>query len=101
MVADGMGGHAAGEVASALAIATVHAQVCAGHRITDAIQFAHQRVLYHGHISPEQAGMGTTIVAAHRRKLHLALAWVGDSRIYQWRFDTQVNRPGFRGGCFV
>jgi serine/threonine protein phosphatase PrpC len=85
LVADGMGGHAAGEEASQLAVATVPAEVANGQPLPTAIQAAHHAILKQADSNPEQKGMGTTIAAVQHRGLVLNLAWVGDSRIYCYR----------------
>ena len=89
-VADGMGGHRGGEVASEIACDTV-ARVFDHHTIeglVDAIEKANTAVYRAGAGDPELSGMGTTIVAlavvAHDGDELLALANVGDSRCYRW-----------------
>jgi protein phosphatase len=100
-VADGMGGHAGGEVASALAIATVTDGLVrrfiapqfnpssaepSGEQITgwltDAVQSANSRI----HLERTQRGtdMGTTLVVALLTPQKLYIANVGDSRAYLW-----------------
>ncbi|MFL0797269.1 MAG: protein phosphatase 2C domain-containing protein [Cellvibrionaceae bacterium] len=88
LVADGMGGHAAGEIASELAIATVHQQVKNGLTLTQAIQKAHHNILQQGQHNSQQQGMGTTIVALQTHRLCIELAWVGDSRIYRFNNNS-------------
>jgi serine/threonine protein phosphatase PrpC len=87
-VADGMGGHAAGEVASQQAIFTLfreyYASPCAGiiKRMAEAIEAANVEV--HAQASSDRAktGMGTTLVAAVLKGDDLYVANVGDSRAY-------------------
>ncbi|MGB0496551.1 MAG: PP2C family protein-serine/threonine phosphatase [Kangiellaceae bacterium] len=84
IVADGMGGHACGEVASDLAvkdIASVHAKT---QSLTQAIQSAHHRVIAAVHEGLGQSGMGTTVVALESDNDKYKVAWVGDSRAYLW-----------------
>lgn len=89
-VADGMGGHAAGEVASQLAIETLWREYYAGDdlplpptlRVQQAILAANQEVYEQSALQESQAGMGTTIVAAVVREDWLTIANVGDSRAY-------------------
>jgi protein phosphatase len=89
-VADGMGGHRGGEVASEIACDTL-ARVFDHHTIeglVGAIEQANTAVYRAGAGDPELSGMGTTIVAlavvAHDDDELLALANVGDSRGYRW-----------------
>jgi protein phosphatase len=98
-VADGMGGHAAGEVASAVAIATVApldhdvpgADLTAALRESARTANAHLRDMVAG--DPELAGMGTTLDALLFNGNRLGLLHIGDSRVYLLRDDelTQVT----------
>ncbi len=103
VVADGMGGHAAGEVASHEAVDTVHGMVKRGRDALDAIaagdlsepavyravrllessvQAATYMVFAIAQNEPEQQGMGTTLSALVLAGKHGITAQVGDSRIY-------------------
>lgn len=93
VVADGMGGHAAGEVASALTIETVlegfEALPTVGG-LHKAIERANTEVLANAKANPERAGMGTTIIAVgltidDEGVTSPTLFHVGDSRAYQLR----------------
>lgn len=94
IVADGMGGHQAGEVASQMAVASICDHMRIIHdRMTpdelqrtlrDAIQAANQKVLAYAEAHPECRGMGTTIVAALMNAQFGVLAHIGDSRIYRY-----------------
>ena len=91
LVADGMGGAARGEAASALALeATINA-LGAGIGMSDAFRRAGAAVL----ASPAQraaaAPMGSTLAALRIDAGHYAAAWVGDSRIYLWQ-DGRLSR---------
>ncbi|MEQ1856806.1 MAG: protein phosphatase 2C domain-containing protein [Longimicrobiales bacterium] len=80
-VADGMGGHAAGEVASALALATLQLALAEGKALGDAFRMANERV--HGMaMEPGKQGMGTTMVAVLLTGAEFSVANVGDSRAY-------------------
>jgi protein phosphatase len=80
-VADGMGGHAAGEVASALALETLTHAITEGKPLGDAFRLANQRV--HDMASePGKQGMGTTLVAVLVDGDQFSIANVGDSRAY-------------------
>jgi protein phosphatase len=102
VVADGMGGHAAGEVASRLAVKTIHEWMKKYLNGADAaiagpppvpapteakflirsIQAANQVIFDAAKQFGEYAGMGTTVVAALIYRDNVVLANVGDSRIY-------------------
>jgi len=88
LVADGMGGHEHGEVASALARDTLVREVGKGVELVRAIQLADEEIIKHSTRRAEALPMGTTIAA-----LRIAdggdfeVAWVGDSRVYLWSSD--------------
>lgn len=92
-VADGMGGHAAGEVASNLALQPVIALEgvpypdagAATQGLVEAVLEANELVLSHANDNPDQSGMGTTLTAVLLRENCLHLAHVGDSRAYIFR----------------
>jgi len=94
VVADGMGGHAGGEVASRLAVETMEAELEGGggpHRVLDlvtAVQAANDRVWAHSEHHPDLAGMGTTVVAIglveEGGETRLGIVNVGDSRAYRF-----------------
>jgi protein phosphatase len=92
-VADGMGGHAAGEVASALALEQIGA-LRGRTDLTDedvraAIVAANEAILSWSADHPETAGMGTTVTGACLGTIDGVPQWfvfnVGDSRVYQFR----------------
>jgi protein phosphatase len=80
-VADGMGGHAAGEVASAVALATLLDAVRAGRTLADAFRDANAGVHAKAR-DPDKQGMGTTLVAVLVQGGRYEVANVGDSRAY-------------------
>lgn len=80
-VADGMGGHAAGEVASALALETLVSAVSEGQSLDDAFRLANARV-HEKAAEPGKQGMGTTLVAVLVEGDEFSIANVGDSRGY-------------------
>jgi len=84
LVADGMGGHAAGEVASTIAGEVVPVQIAAGADLVTAVEAAHQAILAAGQKGRGSVGMGCTLVALLCRGLSYEIAWVGDSRAYLW-----------------
>ncbi len=84
-VADGMGGHAAGEVASEVAVTCLleHAPSQADTRaLGEAVEQANRAVILAASKQKGRAGMGTTLTAAMINQEKLALAHVGDSRAY-------------------
>jgi len=93
LVADGMGGHRAGQVASGLAArAAVGALRGLGgdvqalpERLRACVAAANGEILASSRIKPELAGMGTTVVALLAAGGRMALAHVGDSRAYRIR----------------
>ncbi len=102
VVADGMGGHQAGEVASKMAVETVQSFLEASkgdhdltwpfgfdpalsmnaNRLVTAVRLANRKVYQAGEDKPDLAGMGTTIVVALVDGGTLTFCGVGDSRIY-------------------
>ncbi|MEM7414042.1 MAG: protein phosphatase 2C domain-containing protein [Gemmatimonadota bacterium] len=80
-VADGMGGHAAGEVASALALETLVAALEDGQDLGSAFALANAEV-HEKAREPGKQGMGTTLVAALVEDGEYTVANVGDSRGY-------------------
>jgi protein phosphatase len=95
VVADGMGGHAGGDVASALAIQSIaHIDRAfdtasdAAAALRDALLEANQELAETVFEHPELAGMGTTVSGFVRVGDRLALAHIGDSRVYRWRDGT-------------
>lgn len=87
-VADGMGGHAAGEVASRLAIDALFAAYYGDpdpdlrRSLLAAVQAANARVYEQAQANEAQTGMGTTLVAAVLHADQWLIANVGDSRAY-------------------
>lgn len=92
LVADGMGGHKAGEVASDMAKNIISAKLMAltstenlENAIRDAFLEANEKVREMAKSSPEKEGMGSTCVVMMLRDQNFYLAHVGDSRIYMYR----------------
>lgn len=85
LVADGMGGHEHGEVASALARDTIVREIGKGTELVRAIQLADEEIIRHSTRRSEALPMGTTIAALHLTAgTQFEVAWVGDSRVYIW-----------------
>jgi protein phosphatase len=97
IVADGMGGHKAGDIASKLAVDTIyrflkdknslhHSQFeQISHYLNESIQRANSVIFSEGKKNAGQAGMGTTVVATWVHAPHVSIAYVGDSRAYLLR----------------
>lgn len=105
VVADGMGGHNAGEVASHLAVEAIRAFIAESatasditwpfglevknsietNRLTTAVRLANRKIYNEGSKSADLSGMGTTVVAVLVVGNRITLASVGDSRIYRLR----------------
>jgi serine/threonine protein phosphatase PrpC len=82
-VADGMGGHRGGEVASRTAIEALRAAVAAGRSVQDAITSANEAVIERSRNDAELTGMGTTLTAVVvSGGRQLLVGHVGDSRAY-------------------
>jgi protein phosphatase len=95
LVADGMGGHAAGEIASQIAASTVE-EIVAARRATDtdpeetirvAAREANVRIYDAQRQNPDLAGMGSTLTVLYLRGGQYYIAQVGDSRAYRLRAD--------------
>jgi protein phosphatase len=98
VLADGMGGHRGGEVASQLAVqAVIDALMPAQRedvaddmeslmRVGEAADFANRLLLETSQAKPELKGMGTTVVLAIFRGGRIFYAHVGDSRLYRVRY---------------
>lgn len=85
LVADGMGGHQHGEVASAVVRDAMVELVGAGLSLIDAVNGAAEKLLAHTRPSSDILPMGTTIAALRIADGNYEVAWVGDSRIYLWQ----------------
>ncbi len=92
VVADGMGGHAGGDVASALAVQHLFALDKAYDTVETARETLFRGIMDAGaeltsavEEHPELTGMGTTVSAMIRVKSQMVIAHIGDSRIYRLR----------------
>jgi serine/threonine protein phosphatase PrpC len=125
VVADGMGGYAGGEVASALTVEIIEKAFKSqkfegppyenvprrGSELARSIQMANKAVYDKAHADPMLKGMGTTVVAARfsLNKQRLYLGHVGDSRCYRLRegkleqitTDHTMAALGFTGPAFA
>ncbi|MEW6694701.1 putative protein phosphatase 2C-type [Tepidimonas thermarum] len=100
VLADGMGGYQAGEVASRLCCEAVQTSLRAddgpagaalGERLRRAIEAANQTVYDHARHYPAYRGMATTVVAVLIDGARLAVGHVGDSRLYRLRQGQLVG----------
>ncbi|MEZ0446430.1 Stp1/IreP family PP2C-type Ser/Thr phosphatase [Cellulomonas sp. ICMP 17802] len=100
MVADGMGGHAGGDVASSVAVASFapldgesHGPDDALDQLESALAEAREEIIARSDADPELTGMGTTVLAILRAGNKLAMVHLGDSRGYLMRDGvlTQVT----------
>ena len=95
VVADGMGGAAAGEVASQMATETIYHHLSTtwvddekdtpqqfAYRLKEAVELANEKIHAYAKEHPEMRGMGTTTTAVGVLGDHLYLTQVGDSRAY-------------------
>ncbi|WP_369068799.1 Stp1/IreP family PP2C-type Ser/Thr phosphatase [Kineococcus terrestris] len=98
VVADGMGGHAGGDVASSLAVGELavldgesHGSDDAADHLHEALEAANEQLRRRVESEPELAGMGTTVTAVLRAGNRLVLAHIGDSRGYMLRDGRLVQ----------
>jgi serine/threonine protein phosphatase PrpC len=125
IVADGMGGYAGGEVASALTVELIEQAFTTqkfegptydnvprrGAEVARAIQTANKAIYEKAQTDPMLKGMGTTVIAARfmLNKQRLYLGHVGDSRCYRLRdgkldqitTDHTMAALGFKGAAFA
>lgn len=107
VLADGMGGYNAGEVASGIAVSVVTSEIplrlqatnpidrdeASGEELAvlllrDSIQKANLSIFHASNSQPQYVGMGTTIIAGLFYDNRVAVAHVGDSRMYRLRGET-------------
>src|SRR5881628_1482691 len=104
VVADGMGGAAAGELASEMATDTIYAQMVKmwggegertsqrfAYRLKEAVEVANSHIHAYAKAHPEVRGMGTTTTAVGVLGDHVYLSQVGDSRAYLIRDGAAVQ----------
>jgi protein phosphatase len=95
VVADGMGGAQAGEVASRIAVESLAPGLPDGgspeERLAELVSEANRRIHELSRADRARAGMGTTLTAAYVGEDALTVAHVGDSRAYLWR-DGELTR---------
>ena len=92
LVIDGVGGHAAGEVAARIAHDTIRKRLERRDapddvRVREAITLANQQILLHGQESPARAGMACVLTLAVLERRRLTVGHVGDTRLYRFSSD--------------
>jgi PPM family protein phosphatase len=94
IVADGMGGHAAGEIASQMAVEVLASELAdlndltapgADRKLSEALRLANRTVYQRTTRELEKSGMGSTASALLLSDTHYMIGHVGDSRIYRVR----------------
>jgi len=105
IVADGMGGHMSGEIASRLAVESIRdffrtmsgegestwpypyddSISFTGNKLVTSMAVANEKIQSYAAEHPESKGMGTTVVSAVNEEAKLLVAYVGDSRAYLYR----------------
>ncbi len=91
-VADGMGGHEAGEIASAIVKNTLESSAQKRLTLQEGILQAHHNVLKAVDEGEGATGMGSTVVALQTNDHDYQVAWVGDSRAYLWSQEPNGGR---------
>ena len=94
VIADGMGGHECGEIASRIVVEEVQNEVRAGTPMAEALVKAHHAVLAAVRDGKGRSGMGSTALAVKLDGDGFEVVWVGDSRAYLWNDGslTQITR---------
>jgi protein phosphatase len=97
VVADGMGGHEGGHIASRIAVENIQqayvtsSQADPQHRLLEAFHEIHRQIQLHAGQNPDLLGMGTTCTAFALVGNHLYYAHVGDSRLYLLRAGSRLR----------
>lgn len=102
IVADGMGGHQCGEIASRMAVEVISDHVkkfmsqdldasSAKGILFEAFNRANKKILEYTHVEPACAGMGTTLTLLYHCKRHSIIGHIGDSRAYILHDDSLVQ----------
>lgn len=94
LLADGMGGHAKGDVASRMVIDYVNKRAGELKDVAsclDVLRDANRHIYHETHLAPDRLGMGSTIVGVHLGRSTATWFNVGDSRVYRWRAGRLVQ----------
>ena len=84
VLADGMGGHEGGEIASRIVVDCVSRELRNGKPMPEALVLAHHAVRKAANNGEGKPGMGSTAVALKLENGDFDIVWVGDSRAYVW-----------------
>jgi serine/threonine protein phosphatase PrpC len=91
LVADGVGGHSFGEVASLIVAETVRQEYSGSSDLYEGVCRAHSAILREMAQREETRGMGSTVVAMGMQASNYDIVWVGDSRAYLWDGNALVQ----------
>lgn len=100
VVVDGMGGYAAGEVASEIIVKSLEELNPPAGGLVAALVECHHRILAHSEEHPESKGMGAAVVMAKLGCKQVSVCWAGDSRAYLFNPKTGL-RPVSRDHSYV
>jgi PPM family protein phosphatase len=94
VIADGMGGHEGGEIASRIVVECICRELWAGRPMAEALVQAHHEVRKAANSGEGKPGMGSTALALKITAENFEIVWVGDSRAYLWdgAMLTQVSK---------
>ncbi|HEC20618.1 MAG TPA: serine/threonine-protein phosphatase [Gammaproteobacteria bacterium] len=94
VVADGMGGHEGGEIASRIVVDCISREIRNGKPMPEALVLAHHEVRKAANNGEGKPGMGSTAVALKLDNGEFDVVWVGDSRAYVWNGQrlTQITK---------
>ncbi len=93
VVADGMGGHKHGEVASAIVVDTLRREAKKGTVLAEAVRESHREVKRGVDAGLGGQGMGSAVVAATFEGHDYEICWIGDCRAYLWDGElVQITR---------
>lgn len=94
VLADGMGGHEGGEIASRIVVDCVSREIRGGRPMAEAVVQAHHAVCKAADSGEGKPGMGSTALALKIDAENFEVVWVGDSRAYFWDGEilTQITK---------
>lgn len=101
VVADGMGGYAAGEVASDITVKAMAELNPPADKLVAALVECHNRITAHADAHSESKGMGAAVVAAKLEEKQLSVCWAGDSRAYLFNREAVTLKAVSRDHSYV